>query len=118
LEPRPYFAAAIESIRWPIGNGRERGDHVENLGWRVACGDYEIIRALKDGTVQADGLELTILTGHGPRERHWRMARNLGTTSANSTSELISWRASMAWRSPGSRYFYTGAFAMAFPSLT
>ena len=43
----------------------------------VACGDYEIIRALKDGTVQADGLELVILTSHGPRERHWRMARNL-----------------------------------------
>src|SRR5918996_320180 len=43
----------------------------------VACGDYEIIRALKEGTVQADGLDLVILTAHGPRERHWRMARNL-----------------------------------------
>jgi 4,5-dihydroxyphthalate decarboxylase len=43
----------------------------------VACGDYEIIRALKEGTVEADGLELVVLTGHGPRERHWRMARNL-----------------------------------------
>ena len=43
----------------------------------MACGDYEIIRALKDGTVQADGLELVVLTSHGPRERHWRMARNL-----------------------------------------
>ena len=43
----------------------------------VACGDYEIVRALKEGTVQADGLELVVLTGHGPRERHWRMARNL-----------------------------------------
>jgi 4,5-dihydroxyphthalate decarboxylase len=42
----------------------------------VACGDYEIIRALKDGTVEADGLELVVLTGPGPRERHWRMARN------------------------------------------
>lgn len=42
----------------------------------VACGDYEIIRALKDGTVEADGLELVVLTGHGSRERHWRMARN------------------------------------------
>ena len=27
--------------------------------------------------MQADGLELVILTSHGPRERHWRMARNL-----------------------------------------
>jgi 4,5-dihydroxyphthalate decarboxylase len=41
----------------------------------VACGDYEIVRALKDGTVTADGLELVMLTGMGPRERHWRMAR-------------------------------------------
>ena len=42
----------------------------------VAVGDYEIIRALKEGEVQADGLDLVVLTGHGPRERHWRMARN------------------------------------------
>ena len=41
----------------------------------VACGDYEIVRALKDGVVQADGLELNLLTGMGPRERHWRLAR-------------------------------------------
>src|SRR5213593_1270637 len=42
----------------------------------VACGDYEIVRPLKEGTVAADGLELVVLTGHGSRERHWRMARN------------------------------------------
>jgi 4,5-dihydroxyphthalate decarboxylase len=42
----------------------------------VACGDYEIVRALKDGTVEADGIELVVLTGHGSRERHWRMARH------------------------------------------
>ena len=42
----------------------------------VAAGDYEIIRALKEGAVEADGLDLVVLTGHGPRERHWRMARN------------------------------------------
>jgi 4,5-dihydroxyphthalate decarboxylase len=41
----------------------------------VACGDYEIVRALTDGTVQADGIELTMLTNMGSRERHWRMAR-------------------------------------------
>src|SRR5258708_8550337 len=43
----------------------------------VACGDYEIIRALKEGAVRADGLELVMLTGMGSRERHWRMARKL-----------------------------------------
>jgi hypothetical protein len=41
----------------------------------VACGDYEIVRALKQGAVAADGLDLVMLTGMGPRERHWRMAR-------------------------------------------
>src|SRR5262245_7088129 len=41
----------------------------------VACGDYEIVRALKEGAVEADGLDLVMLTGMGPRERHWRMAR-------------------------------------------
>jgi len=41
----------------------------------VACGDYEIVRALKDGAVAADGIELVLLTGMGPRERHWRLAR-------------------------------------------
>jgi len=41
----------------------------------VAVGDYEIVRALSDGTVEADGIELVMLTGMGSRERHWRMAR-------------------------------------------
>jgi 4,5-dihydroxyphthalate decarboxylase len=41
----------------------------------VACGDYEIVRALKEGLVQADGLDLVMLTGMGSKERHWRMAR-------------------------------------------
>jgi len=42
----------------------------------VACGDYEIVRALKEGAVEADGLDLVMLTDMGPRERHWRMARH------------------------------------------
>ncbi|MGO8924397.1 MAG: ABC transporter substrate-binding protein [Xanthobacteraceae bacterium] len=41
----------------------------------VACGDYEIVRPLADGRVEADGIELVMLTGMGSRERHWRMAR-------------------------------------------
>jgi 4,5-dihydroxyphthalate decarboxylase len=47
----------------------------QKLRLTVACGDYEIVRALKEGTVEADGLDLVLLTGMGPRERHWRMAR-------------------------------------------
>ena len=41
----------------------------------VACGDYDIIRPLKEGLVEAGGLELVFLTDMGPRERHWRLAR-------------------------------------------
>ena len=48
---------------------------MSKLKLTVACGDYEIVRALREGTVQADGIELIMLTGMGSRERHWRMAR-------------------------------------------
>ena len=41
-----------------------------------ACGDYELVRPLKEGAVETDGIDLVVLTGYGPRERHWRMARN------------------------------------------
>jgi 4,5-dihydroxyphthalate decarboxylase len=41
----------------------------------VACGDYELVRALADGSVTADGIDLVLLTDMGSRERHWRMAR-------------------------------------------
>ncbi len=33
----------------------------------LACGDYEIVRALKDGTVQPDGIDLLVLTGDRTR---------------------------------------------------
>src|ERR687898_695078 len=42
----------------------------------LACGDYEIVRALKDGTVQPDGIELTVLTDMASSPRHWRFLRN------------------------------------------
>ena len=47
------------------------------LNLTVACGDYDSVRALKDGTVEADGIDLVMLAGMGSRERHWRMARKL-----------------------------------------
>lgn len=46
------------------------------LALSLACGDYEITHPLIDGTVAPDGIDLTVLTGPGSRERHWRMARN------------------------------------------
>jgi 4,5-dihydroxyphthalate decarboxylase len=42
----------------------------------LACGDYESIRALKQGTVKPDGIELTVLTDMTSDVRHWRMIRN------------------------------------------
>ena len=42
----------------------------------LACGDYESIRGLKEGTVKPDGIELTILTDMTSDIRHWRMIRN------------------------------------------
>lgn len=50
---------------------------MSKLRLTVACGDYEIVRPLKEGAVEADGLELIFLTSMGPRERHWRLARKL-----------------------------------------
>jgi 4,5-dihydroxyphthalate decarboxylase len=41
----------------------------------LACGDYEIVAGLKDGTIKPDGIELTVLTDMDSSTRHWRMAR-------------------------------------------
>jgi 4,5-dihydroxyphthalate decarboxylase len=50
---------------------------MSKLRLTVACGDYDTVRALKEGAVEAGGLELIFLTDMGPRERHWRLARKL-----------------------------------------
>jgi len=42
----------------------------------LACGDYEIVRALKEGAVEPDGIDLTILTAMDSTTRHWRFLRN------------------------------------------
>jgi 4,5-dihydroxyphthalate decarboxylase len=46
------------------------------LSLTFACGDYEIVRPLIDGRVQADGIDLTILTDMDSATRHWRFLRN------------------------------------------
>jgi 4,5-dihydroxyphthalate decarboxylase len=46
------------------------------LNLTLATGDYESIRALKEGTVKPDGIELTVLTDMTSDVRHWRMIRN------------------------------------------
>lgn len=41
----------------------------------LACGDYDLTRALLDGKVEPDGIELISLSMPSP-ERHWRMISN------------------------------------------
>jgi len=54
----------------------------------LACGDYEIIRALKEGQVEPDGIDLTVLTEMDSTTRHWRFVRSrdfdMAETSASS----------------------------------
>ena len=47
----------------------------KKLPLTFACGDYEIVRPLIDGRVQADGIDLTILTKMDSATRHWRFLR-------------------------------------------
>jgi 4,5-dihydroxyphthalate decarboxylase len=39
----------------------------------LACGDYDIVRPLKDGAVRAEGMEINFITINRPPEVHWRM---------------------------------------------
>jgi 4,5-dihydroxyphthalate decarboxylase len=48
----------------------------KKLALTLACGDYEIVRPLLDGTVEVDGVDLTILTDMDSATRHWRFLRN------------------------------------------
>ena len=41
----------------------------------LACGDYEIMRALKEGTVKPDGIDLKVVTAMDLPTRHWRFLR-------------------------------------------
>lgn len=47
----------------------------KKLHLTLACGDYEIVRPLKEGVVKPDGIELNILTGSDSATRHWRFLR-------------------------------------------
>ena len=48
----------------------------EKLRLTLAAGDYESIRALKEGSVAVDGVALNVLTDMDSSTRHWRMLRN------------------------------------------
>ena len=52
----------------------------------LACGDYEIMRPLKDGEVKPEGIDLTVLTDMAPSPRHWRFLRKQEYDMAEVTS--------------------------------
>jgi len=58
------------SINW-----ESRRFMTKNIPLTLACGDYESIRALKEGSVKVDGVDLTVLTDMDSASRHWRMLR-------------------------------------------
>ena len=39
----------------------------------LGCGDYDIVRPLRDGMVRAEGMEINFITINRPPEVHWRM---------------------------------------------
>jgi 4,5-dihydroxyphthalate decarboxylase len=42
----------------------------------LACGEYEIMRALKEGSITSEGIDLNVVTGMDSTTRHWRFLRN------------------------------------------
>ncbi len=48
---------------------------MSKLRLTLACGDYDLLRPLIDGTVVPKGIELTLATLPSP-QRHWRMLRH------------------------------------------
>lgn len=65
---------------------------MRKLQLTLACGDYEIVRPLKEGIVQPEGIELTILTGMDSSSRHWRFLRNneFDVAEVSSSSYIVS----------------------------
>jgi 4,5-dihydroxyphthalate decarboxylase len=73
---------------------------MKKLQLTLACGDYEIVRPLKEGLVQPDGIELTILTAMDSTTRHWRFLRKneFDVAEVSSSSYLISRDRDMPFR--------------------
>jgi 4,5-dihydroxyphthalate decarboxylase len=39
----------------------------------IGCGDYDLVRPLRDGAIRAEGMEINFVTVNRPPEVHWRM---------------------------------------------
>ncbi|HEY6630343.1 MAG TPA: PhnD/SsuA/transferrin family substrate-binding protein [Rhizobiaceae bacterium] len=64
----------------------------KKLELTLACGDYEIVRPLKEGLVRPDGIELNILTKADSATRHWRFLRGEYDIAECSASSYIAAR--------------------------
>ena len=73
---------------------------MSKLNLTLACGDYEIVRALKEGAVQPDGIDLTVLTAMDSTTRHWRFLRNrdFDVAEVSASSYLVSRDRGMPFR--------------------
>ncbi len=68
-------------------------DAMSGLRLTLACGDYDRIRALKDGAIRPEGIELNVIPLQ-PEEIFWRMIRNEEfDVSEMSTSSYVMERA-------------------------
>lgn len=61
---------------------------MSNIALTLACGNYEITRALREGTVKPDGIDLTVVQRMDSSTRQWRFLQNhefdMAETSAGS----------------------------------
>ena len=57
----------------------------------LACGEYEIMRALKEGSITSEGIDLNVVTGMDSTTRHWRFLRNeeFGVAEVSCSSYLV-----------------------------
>jgi 4,5-dihydroxyphthalate decarboxylase len=60
---------------WPVHSKKEAKALSKRIPLVLACGDYEITRALREGAVKPDGIDLTVLTAMDSTTRHWRYLR-------------------------------------------
>src|SRR5581483_7731341 len=76
--PHAGSMAPPSGIAFPRGMPEDLADEtggvMGDIRLTLACGDYDLTRALIDGTVRPPGVELTVLPMPSP-ERHWRMMR-------------------------------------------
>jgi len=74
---------------------------MSKLSLTLACGNYEIVRALKDGTVQPEGIDLNILTDMDSTTRHWRFLRQqqFDVAEVSISSYIVSRDRGMPFRS-------------------